>query len=89
MEEHEPATCSGLGLGGGDSAAVEAVELLGVPSVERRCPSFVVIVLLSLLAATPYASAWVIPLPVILNLLANLLRVLVAVAFAAMACCCC
>ena len=84
----EPATWSGFRLGG-DSAAVEAVEVLGVPSAERS-PSFVVLVLLSLPAAThPYASAWVIPLPVMLNLLANLLRVLVAVAFAAMAFCCC
>ena len=70
----EPATCPDLG---GESAAVEAAEVLGVPSVDR----FSGFTLLSLLAAKPWPSAWVIPLPVILNLLANLLLVLVAVAF--------
>ena len=64
---------------GGESALVDAVDVLGVPRAERYPSTFL---LSELLAAMAWASAWVIPLPVILNRFANLLLVLVAIAFA-------
>lgn len=72
----EPETWTGLVVGG-ERADVDAVEVLGVPSYDRWPAAFV---LVSLLAAMPCASACVIPLPVMLNLFANLLLVFVPVA---------
>jgi len=72
----EPATWPVLDVGG-ERADVDAVDVLGVPSYDRWPVAFD---LVSLLAAMPCASACVIPLPVMLNLLANLLLVFVPVA---------